>query len=126
MTLPPAYGSGGSGGGGGVSDSVSEQATGLTDKDGNALYQKTVLLASIAGGSENIAHGITGLLRVRSIEGSCVTTGGLFSPIPLASGSGNVGMQVDVDGTNVRIIPGSFWTVGTITLLQITLTYTKT
>jgi len=125
MTLPPAYGSSGGGGGGGVSDSLTEQATGLTDLDGDALYQKTVTLASITGGLENIAHGITGYKRLHSVRGSLVA-GALWSPIPMASGSANVGMQIDVDATNVRIIPGSFWSVGQLTDLQITITYSKT
>lgn len=117
----------GGGGGGLVDDSTTEQALGINDVDGDALHQKTVTLASHTGGTNNIAHGITGLKRVRSLEGSMKqTSSGDWLPIPYASGAANIGAQIAVDATNVKLTLGSFWTSGTITLIQITLIYSKT
>ena len=126
MVLPPAYGSGGSGGGG-VSDSASEQLTGLNDVTGDPLYQKTLTLSSHTGGTNNVAHGITGLKRMRSIQGSMKENStGKWFPIPYASGSANIGAQLAVSATNIEFTLGSFWSTGQIVELEFHITYTKT
>ena len=115
------------GGAGGVDDTALEQATGLKDITGDDLYAKTITLASHTGGTNNMAHGITGLKRVRSLQGSMEEqSSGKWFPIPYASGSANIGAQIGVSSTNIELTLGSFWSTGQIINIEITLIYSKT
>jgi len=115
------------GGAGGVDDTALEQDTGLLDLAGDKIYAKTLTLATHSGGTNNIAHGITGLKRLRSLEGSMEEqSSGKWFPIPYASGSANIGAQVAVSSTNIELTLGSFWSNGQIINIRITIQYTKT
>lgn len=81
-----------------------------------------------ASSTKTIAHGITGLDRIIHFWGSITTDDDDQMPLPFASPFANIGVQLQADATNVRVLPGSFWT-GAGNLLEdpkIVIEYTKT
>lgn len=96
----------------GVDYSTDEQDTGQVWIDGTTpVYQKTISIGNLTGGTpKNTAHGITGLLRIVGHEGGMEDgdASNLY-PIPFASPSANISVQVQFDATNIQVTAGSFW-----------------
>ena len=124
-------------GGGGLADFTADEAdTGGTWTDGKPIYQKTVAITgTLTGGATNsTAHGISDLGTVVQVFGGCndgeAGASKDWYPLPLVSGSANVGVQVQLTSVNINITPGSFWnrsTGGTeLNDAHITIRYTKT
>jgi hypothetical protein len=129
MTLPPVYGTGG--GGGGISYTTSEQDTGLTYTGGETIYEITVIRATAltAGATPtNIAHGITGMVKLISATATADRSNSDFILIPLASNSASFAIEMRLTATNIIITPGTGWTnSGTeiLTNTRVTVRYTK-
>jgi hypothetical protein len=125
----------GAGGGGGTGWSTDEVDTGLTWIDDRPVYKKTIDCGDLTGGSNKAtAHGISNFEGLVGIEGGMedTRTGNdkTYYPIPFASPSANIGVQVQVTPVNVNVFAGSYWNRSTAaTTLNnciITLYYVKT
>ena len=117
----------GGGGNNGVNYSTAEQVIG-TWIDGKPLYQKTIDFGVMPSNTtKSVAHGISNIKRVVSIEGYSFnsTAGNLTVPLPFVSTSA-LGSQMDIrcDFTNVTVITGT----GRQNFAEsfVTLRYTKT
>ena len=117
----------------GLNWTTSEQDTGLTYA-GDAVYQKTVVVGDLTGGvSKDVAHGITGLKRIIRFEGGMedgqAGASQVFYPLPFASPSANIGVQIQATATEVKLFAGSYWNRSTgdreLNAAVVTLLYTK-
>ena len=111
----------------GVNYSTAEQVIG-TWIDGKPLYQKTIVCGVMPSSTtKSVAHGISNIKRIVSIEGYSFnsTAGNLTVPLPFVSTSA-LGSQMDIrcDFTNVTVITGT----GRQNFAEsfVTLRYTKT
>jgi hypothetical protein len=102
--------------GGGIPDySTDEQDTGAVWVDGTTpIYQKTINVGDLTGGSsKDVAHGITGLARVVGIEGGMedgqAGASQVFYPLPFASPSANISVQIQLTATQIKVFAGSYW-----------------
>ena len=95
----------GSGSGGGISYTTSEQDTGLTWHDGSSIYQKTVNFGALPNStSKSVAHGITGLDIVISVEGWFKDSAPEYVPIVFNASSSANDIGTYLDATNIIII----------------------
>ena len=105
--------------------STSEVDTGFKWIDGKTIYKKTINFGALPNNtSKSVAHGISGLSRVMSIETEAYEAAG---PYYYTFGHVNTntlanGIAIYVDGTNIVISTGSNRTGITA---NITLSYTK-
>jgi len=93
---------GGGGGAGGVHYLTDEQATGLAWITGAPIFQKTIVLGSLAGAHEvkRVAHNISGLTYVVSVE-AMVSRYSEWVPVSRAS-PGVVNIWVDAESVCVE------------------------
>lgn len=121
---------GGGGGGGGLDWTTSEQDTGLTWHDGETVYQKTIVQASLSDGPtvSTIAHSIVGMSEVVHWQGIVKRSNGQWHQLGMPALSGSFSIQVGIDTTNIEYAPGSGWNGGSgvdLSDLAITIFYTK-
>lgn len=114
------------GGSGGIDYSTDELDTGIKWIDGKTIYRKTINCGALPNtASKDVAHGITNIDRIVSIEGYAYNpTLHSTMPIPYSTNSTAANVGVNADTTSINIFDGSDRSA--FTEAYITLVYTKT
>ena len=106
-----------------INYSTSEKIVG-TWIDGKPLYQKTVSLGNLPNAtSKNVAHGISNLSYVTSLEGTAVRIAGTFAAHSMNMNDGTMRINTKIVGDNIVISTASDLSsfIGNVTIQ-----YTKT
>lgn len=91
--------------------------------DGSTLYEKTIDISNLPNAaSKTVAHGISNLNRVISIDGAAQNTTGIVLPLPRSSTTAGNCVDIYIVGSNIQIADGSDYSGYTG---YITLRYTK-
>ena len=109
---------------GNVNYSTDEHLTGANWIDGKPIYRKTIAFGALPNATtKNVAHGITGLDVVVSLEGVARNTI-IANYLPLTYVTGTARVELLIQGSSVRIVTDSNFQDWTQT--HIILEYTKT
>jgi hypothetical protein len=102
---------------------TSEVNTGFTWVDGKTIYKKTINMGSLPNNTQkNVAHGITGITKVLSIEGS-YTNGTITFPANRPDTTGTTGViNTFINGADITVVTGVDRTAFSG---HVTLTYVK-
>lgn len=83
---------------------TTEQLTGAVWIDGKQIYRKVIDTTALPNATtKNVAHGITGMTKVISLNGMASGSGTVNRPLPYADATLTDAVELDIDATNVSL-----------------------
>lgn len=106
--------------------SLAEKDTGFTWVDGRTIYKKTINTGALPNSTnKNIAHGISGLSNIISMDGFAYSsTTNVTFPLPTVNTGPTFAVGLQADKTNIRLQTGVDYS--SYNSSYVTLSYTKT